>query len=208
MEDWSAREESNLLSLRAAVLRTARIPTFKRAVVDPRGLAPRSPVCGAGILLLNYGPGVSGVAVSTGVAPAFSALTGQRLHGFGFETLSFGAPCGNRTRIAGVEGRHSAVELKAPISPRTRRGADGSSPPARPPRAVFPARLSEKLLDPSPGVPDGGGSRQQKNPAPFRARGSSESSCRSGHALTPRSVRSLAARPSNVELDPAAMHGR
>ena len=95
MEDWSAREESNLLSLRAAVLRTARIPTFKRAVVDPRGLAPRSPVCGAGILLLNYGPGVSGVAVSTGVAPAFSALTGQRLHGFGFETLSL-------ERLAGI----------------------------------------------------------------------------------------------------------
>ena len=83
----SAREESNLLSAGAAVLRTARIPTFKRAggglreslhvvrllegvlalsdepfraeperrgvEVDLRGIAPRSPVCGAGILLLN-----------------------------------------------------------------------------------------------------------------------------------------------------------
>src|SRR5262245_56058880 len=56
VENESARDESNLLSLKAAVLRTARIPTFKRADNGPPG---------------------------------------------------------NCTPIAGVRGRHSAVELEA-----------------------------------------------------------------------------------------------
>ena len=186
-------------------------------MVDPRGFAPRSPLCGGGILLLDDGPWrspgelnsalhgfnvtcdrytrtaevvdwmprqesnlqlrrserrlrtgteCSAMAVSTGVAPATSALTRRRLHGFGLETrcrsgresersitilpplLScwfsgwraaeeshpagwfwkppwpsaaariglltafFGAPCGSRTRVTGLEDRRSAVELR------------------------------------------------------------------------------------------------
>jgi hypothetical protein len=82
----------------------------------------------------------SRLAVPTGVAPVTSALTRRRLHDFGLETLwqaasnkqrdpllccclpdalccllFVGAPCGNRTRITGLEDRGSALELRTPV---------------------------------------------------------------------------------------------
>jgi hypothetical protein len=124
-------------------------------------------------------PPSQSMAVPTGVAPATSAVTRRRLHGFGLgttihrirgwraaeeshpaariwkppwsldrgpDTSGFpGAPCGSRTRITGLEDRRSALELRTrELIARERGGRrDGFPPSALPPRASFPARLSE-----------------------------------------------------------------
>jgi hypothetical protein len=98
-----------------------------------------------------------------------------------------GASCGSRTRVPGLEDRCSSVELRTPVD---RGGArDGVPPPAHPPRVMFPARLSKRLLGARPGGPDGDDPRQQKNPAPLRARGSGRSFFDLVYGAPPRPVR-------------------
>ena len=100
---------------------------------------------------MTYAPGIA-TSGAKGCRPPTSCSTDRRAdllhHGTGMDgpprgrtsldgfgdrpgrwTAAPGAPCGNRTRIAGLEDRHSAVELKAPENVHPRRGRDGRSPP-------------------------------------------------------------------------------
>jgi hypothetical protein len=149
--------------------------TRTAAVVASEGLGPSFRGSEHRVLPLDD----KAMAVPTGVAPAISAVTRRRLHGFGLgttihrirgwraaeeshpaariwkppwsldrgpDTSGFpGAPCGSRTRITGLEDRRSALELRTrELIARERGGRrDGFPPPALPPRASFPARLSE-----------------------------------------------------------------
>src|SRR5579883_653098 len=114
----------------------------------------------------------------------------------------FGAPCGNRTRITGLEDRRSAVELRTPGNdrPRARREA-GRIPSAHAPSARFySGPIVRTLFDAPPGEPDGGVPKKQKTPHPFGRGVVDEKLFRSAHRDSPRPVRPSAARKSRNPL--------
>src|SRR5262245_18231678 len=112
-------------------------------MVAPEGLEPSSRCSEHRVLPLDD----KAMAVSTGVAPAFSALTRQRLHGFGIETAEQysgrSTPyAGSRARLnrhprGGPEGDPSFWVLgTAVLGTVPKRAAGGSHPAAacwRPP---------------------------------------------------------------------------
>ena len=184
---------SDVQSVVSVPIRSAR----QRAV--PRGAAPLPPVRQTGVqICYTMAPEspVFGFRISD--FPNGPPRGRTSLDGFGDRpgrwTAALEAPCGNRTRIAGLEDRHSAVELKAheDIS-RARTGRTFS---ARALPRLVSGPIVTKLLDPPPGEPDGGGSRKQKNPAPFRARGFDEGSCCDQLMPSPR-ARAAPSRPGD-----------
>ena len=120
----------------------------------PRGAAPLPPVR------------QTGVQICYTMAPSGPPRGRTSLDGFGDRpgrwTAALGAPCGNRTRIAGLEDRHSAVELKAhEYCPRARKGI------LRPSAPRFRPRLSQSSSIRPRANPMARDRENKKTPRPF-----------------------------------------